>query len=70
MFVEKSDAPFGVAEGHQVLAKQAGAHRLAVSLGKLAFKQKRQPEAPHQLARRRAWPNANEQLVLFMRQHG
>ncbi len=69
VFVEETDAPFGVAERHQLLAQQLDAHRRAVGLGQLLREQRGNPVPAHGLAHRRAGADAGDELVLFACQH-
>jgi hypothetical protein len=70
VLTEHAEAPFAVAEDHQVFAEQARAHRRAVALGDFSRGAHGQPMAAHQLAHRGGAFHAAQQLVLLLGQHG
>ncbi len=67
--VDQPDAAFGVAEGDQILAKQADALRLPV-LGEIRRRQERNPVQPKQVAERRAFADPHQAFIVFAREHG
>ena len=69
-FIQQTDAPFRIAESHEVLAKQSHPHGRPVGLRDLAGEQRRQPISAHGFAHRRSGSDAGDDLVFFLRQHG
>src|SRR6185437_3987632 len=67
--VHDADAARTVAPGDQLFAEQHQAHRLAVGL-EVARRDRRNPVPAHQLAHRRARPDAADEIVIGLRQHG
>ena len=65
VLVEQADAALAVAEHDEPLAHQLHAHRRIVGLGDVVRKARRDPVAAHQLAHRRAGPDAGEAVVVF-----
>ena len=63
--IQQADAALRVAEGHQVLAEQADAHRRGIGFGDLARKQRRYPVHAHRGAHRGALPGTRQQFVLL-----
>ena len=66
MLAEDAEAAVAVAKHHQVLAQQAGAHRLAVALGDLLRQADRQPVPARELTHRRAAFDPAKKLVLLL----
>jgi hypothetical protein len=68
VLAQQPDLAFGVAEGDEILAEQAHAQRRAIGFD-LARQERRQPEAAHQIAHRRAAAGVRQQLIFFARRH-
>jgi hypothetical protein len=67
--VDQADAAIAVAKRQQLLAEQAHALRLAVGL-EVAAGEKRNPVEAHQLPHGGVGADADECLVVFVREHG
>src|SRR5262249_29884326 len=67
---EQANLAVGVAEGNQVLTEQPDFDRAVVWCWQVTRWQKWQPVLADELAHQRAWANARELLVVFLRQHG
>ena len=68
--LEEADAPFRVAEGHQVLTQEPHPDGWAIGCGQFGGEQRRDPVAPDRAPHRRAGFDARNELVLFVGQHG
>jgi hypothetical protein len=62
---QQADASLRVAKGDEVLAERAHAHGRAVGRRQLGADQDRLPVLAHQVAHRRARPDARQKLVVF-----
>ena len=68
--VQEAGPVLGIAEGHQALAHDANADRVAVGLGEVSGQQDGGPEPAEEVAHGRAWARAHQGLVVFGAQHG
>jgi hypothetical protein len=67
--VDEADLALCVAEGNEVLAHDADAHRDAVWAGQLLGQGDGEPEATEELTHRRTGVGVGNELVVFLRQH-
>ena len=68
--VEQAVAALLVAEQHEVLAQQPDRLDRPVGAGELIDQRRRLPVAAHQRAGGRARPDAGDEIVLFLAEHG
>src|SRR5215203_4866808 len=66
----ETDFPVAVTEGNELLVEHGESYWGAVRLGQLVRQQRRQPEAPKDLAHRRARAGTRQKLNIGSLQHG